>query len=48
MAGYKISVYYLDDEKEHVFFCRNKNEVIEKIIDLAFTGLVEELNWGKV
>ena len=40
---YEITVWNLDEKQEIVIKCQTKNQVIQNLVDFAYTGLVEDI-----
>lgn len=41
---YEIRVWNLDAEEEIVIKCQTKNQIIHNLVDLAYSGLVEDVS----
>lgn len=41
---YEIRVWNLDEDKEIVIKCATKNQIISELVNLAYTGVVEDVS----
>lgn len=46
--NYEVKVYFLNDENEHIKKFKNKNNLIEYLIELNYIGSVEEISWRQI
>ena len=40
---YEIRVWYLDEEEETVIKCETKNQIIDNLVELAYSNVVEDV-----